>query len=1053
MSDYLFRGSLAELDPDVYELTRIESERQARKLILIPSESQAPLAVREAMSSAFQNIYAEGYPDEETRWMSQAEILDYPARLANFRRNSDPRYYKGTEYADAIEALARRRCAEAFAANGVTADQIYVNVQALSGAPANNAVYQALVEPGSVVMGMNLLHGGHLTHGSSVNRSGKLYKIVHYNVDPETEQLDYDAILELAKVNKPKMIICGYSSYSWIPNWKAFRRIADAVGAYLLADISHLGGLVASGVVPSPIGYAHVITTTTHKTLDGPRGAVILTTDPALAKLLDKAVFPGEQGGPHVHIFAALALTFKLARTRQFEKLQKQTIKNAQAMSERFKERGLRVPFGGTNCHMLNLDCRSIVGADGTSLSGDQAARILDLAGIVLNRNTIPGDKSAADPSGIRMGTPWITQRGFDEEKCRQLADIIADVLLACAPHSVLSVRGKPQRRAKLDFETLNTARVKVRVLAEAAGIDFEPAMHGYPHFYYIDDKTTTGVFDLNGKSVRPFLDYVVSSDLSALLPGHSQATRLATPKGNISGTLTCIDAGAYRLAVPLEQASLVATWLRDLSDGYVSFNLDGTPDYSARRLPGPVLVAESSNHKLTDLRLEPDKSSGVEKPWFIGISGAGKSKALPDFHWQETEAPLRRTPLFEVHKSLGAKMVPFAGWEMPVWYSSVVEEHLATRQAAGLFDVSHMGVYQLEGPDAASFLDSVCGNSVGSLQPGESLYSHFLDPDANVIDDTLVYRRTVDKFLMVVNASNDDKDRTWLEAVRDGKVRIDNLRPASRTPGYKAVIRNLRDPQAGAEMRVDIALQGPKSRDILLAMGVSAETRKRILALQRTELCDAKVGGFDLIVSRTGYTGEKMAFELFVHPERAVDFWNAVLKAGQKFGVKPIGLGARDSLRTEAGLPLYGHEMGLGSGKTGQPDLGVGEAGFGAYVKTSKPWFIGREAYVKREQARQGVVCRFQFPEKGVRMAHNGDPVLDKRGKVVGWVTSCAADMAGTLTGQAYVELKYAVEGTQFYVYQGAPKEAGPAPAGLKLGGRGLVPTEAVVLSRFPKL
>ena len=253
--------------------------------------------------------------------------------------------------------------------------------------------------------------------------------------------------------------------------------------------------------------------------------------------------------------------------------------------------------------------------------------------------------------------------------------------------------------------------------------------------------------------------------------------------------------------------------------------------------------------------------------------------------------------------------------------------------------------------------------------------------------------------------------------------------------------------------MRVDIALQGPKSLDILLAMGVSAETRKRILALKRTELCDAKVGGFDLIVSRTGYTGEKMAFELFVHPERAVDFWNAVLKAGEKFGVKPIGLGARDSLRTEAGLPLYGHEMGLGSGKGGERDLGVGEAGFGGYVKLNKPWFIGREAFVAREQTRKGVVVRFRFPEKGVRMAHNGDPVLDKRGRVIGWVTCCAADKDGTLTGQAYVELKYAVEGTPIFVYQSAPKEAGPAPAELKLGDKGLLPTEAVVVSRFPKL
>ena len=434
-------------------------------------------------------------------------------------------------------------------------------------------------------------------------------------------------------------------------------------------------------------------------------------------------------------------------------------------------------------------------------------------------------------------------------------------------------------------------------------------------------------------------------------------------------------------------------------------------------------------------------------------MTGKGGGKALPAFQWQEPETPLRRTPLYEIHKALGAKMVPFAGWEMPVWYTSVLEEHLATRQAAGLFDVAHMGVYQVEGGDAASFLDSVCSNSCGALLPGESLYTHFLDPDANVIDDTLVYRRTADKFLVVVNASNDDKDRTWLEAVRDGKVRIDNLRPGARTLGYEAVIRNLRDPQAGPDMRVDIALQGPKSQEILLAMGVSADTRKRIQALQRTQLCDARVGGFDLIVSRTGYTGEKMAFELFVHPDRAADFWNAVLKAGEKFGVKPVGLGARDSLRTEAGLPLYGHEMGLGSGKGGEHDLGVAEAGFGGYVKLSKPWFIGRAAFLAREQTRKGVVCRFQFPEKGVRMAHNGDPVLDKRGRVIGWVTSCAADQAGTLTGQAYVELKYALEGTHIYVYQSAPGKPGPAPAVMKLGDKGLLPTEAVVLSRFPKL
>ncbi len=1045
MSDFLFRGSLADLDPDVYALTQVEAERQARKLILIPSESQAPLAVREALGSAFQNIYAEGYPDEETRWMSEAEILDFPARLAHYRRYSDPRYYKGVEYADLVEALARKRAAQAFAANGFSAEQIYVNVQALSGGPANNAVYQALMSLGDTVLGMNLLHGGHLSHGSSVNRSGKWFNAVHYGVDPETEKIDYEAVRALALEHKPRLLIAGYSSYSWVPDWKKFRQIADEVGAYFLADISHIGGLVAAGVVPSPVGIAHVVMSTTHKSLDGPRGAVLLTTEAAIAKKLDRAVFPGEQGGPHVNVFAALSLTFKLAQTAQFKQLQAQTIKNAAAMVEQFQKRGLRVPFGGTDCHMLNIDVTSVKGEDGTALSGDMAARILDVVGIVTNRNTIPGDKDSRDPSGVRMGTPWITQRGFDEKSSRQLADVMADVLLACAPHSVDTPRHGRQRRAKLDFKTLNEAKLRVRALAQAAGVDFEYQPSGYPHFYYIDDKATSGVFDLTGARVRQFLDYAVGTDLSALKPGASVPTCVHTPEKTVEGMLTCVSASQYRLSLPAEEAALVATWLRDLSDNYVQVGED-----LFRSLPGPVVVSASEAKAVAHT---DGDCCNKEKPYFIGMC-EGEGKALPDFKWDEpAEPPLQFTALNQTHKDLGAKMVPFAGWEMPVWYSSVVEEHLATRQAAGLFDVSHMGVYDVSGPDAASFLDTVTTNDCGGLEPGESLYTQFLTPEADVIDDTLVYRRAFDKYLVVVNASNDDKDRTWLLAVRDGKVRISNSRPWARTYGYEAVIRNLRDPKAGADMRVDIALQGPKSRDTLLAMGADEATRARILKLKRTELCDAVVGGFDLIVSRTGYTGEKMAFELFVHPERAVDFWKAVLKAGEQYGVKPVGLGARDSLRTEAGLPLYGHEMGLGSGHQGQRDLGVAEGGFGSYVKPYKPWFIGREAFMAREKERQGVVARFRFTEKGVRMAHNGDPVLDKRGRVIGWVTSCAVDMEGFLTGQAYLELKYAVVDTPIFIYQGAPEKAGPVPAEMKLGDKGLLPTAAMVVKRFPKL
>jgi len=858
MPDYLFRGNLAKLDPDVYELTQIEAERQARKLILIASESTAPMATREALASAFQNIYAEGYPDEESRWMTDEEILDYPFRLAHYRRNSDPRYYKGVEYADVVEALARRRAAETFAANGYSADQIYVNVQALSGGPANNAVYHALINLGDTVMGLNLLHGGHLSHGSSVNRSGKWFNAVHYTID-ENERLDYDAIRALALEHKPKLMIAGYSSYSWVPEWKKFREIADEVGAYLLADISHIGGLVAGGVVPSPIGYAHVVMSTTHKSIDGPRGAVLLTTDASIAKKIDKAVFPGEQGGPHVNVFAALALTFKLTQTAQFKKLQEQTLKNARAMADQFTKRGLRVPFGGTDTHLVNIDCTRIVGEDGTSLSGDQASRILDIIGVVANRNTIPGDKNSRDPSGIRLGTPWITQRGFDEKKTRQLADIMADVLLACAPHSVDTVRKGKQRRAKLEFKVLNDAKLKIRKLTESVGIDFKYKTHGYPHFYYIDDESATGVFELKGHRVRQMLDYAVSSDLSALGEGESQATSIATPKGVVRGTLTCLDIGAYFLQVPAAKAGVIATWLRDLSDGYISFNLDGSKDFTTKRMPGPSIVADAKANKLIGKKMAEGK--GQEKPWYVGIDSKSKKEPLPPFAWNEVEGELKKTALNQVHRDLGGRMVPFAGWEMPVQYSGIFEEHLATRNVAGLFDVSHMGVYDVRGADAASFLDAVCGNDCGGLNPGESLYTHFLTPDADVIDDTLVYRRGWDDYLVVVNASNDDKDRTWLESVRDGKVRIDNARPSARTFGYNAQIRNLRDASSGDAMRVDIALQGPKSRDILLAMGVDDETRTRIMKLKRTELFDAVVGGFDLIVSRTGYTGEKMAF------------------------------------------------------------------------------------------------------------------------------------------------------------------------------------------------
>ncbi len=1041
MSDFIVHGSLQDLDPDLFELSRLEGERQHRKLILIPSESTAAMAVREALSSAFQNVYAEGYPPEETRVMSQDEILDYEMRLAEYRRYSDPRYYKGVEYADTLESLARRRCSEVFAANGVAPEEIYVNVQALSGAPANNAVYHALVEPGDTVMGMDLLHGGHLSHGSPVNRSGKYYNIVHYGVDPETERIDYDQVEALARECRPKMIIAGYSSYSWIPDWKRFREIADSVGAYFLADIAHIAGMVAAGIIDSPVGYADVITFTTHKSLCGPRGAAILTMSKKLSRMIDRAVFPGEQGGPHLNTIAAQAAAFKLAKTEWFKEMQRQALINSRVMAETLEKEGLRIPFGGTDSHLLNIDCRSIVGPDGTTLSGDQAARILDIAGIVCNRNTIPGDTSALRPSGVRMGTHWITQRGYKQQETAELATLIADLLKACTPYSMPGKK-RPLERAKVNFDELNRVRNRVREMAESMAQDFMPTTHGYPHFYYLDDDVPAGAYARIGfRSDRTaeVLRWTTSALPEAIEAGQAVGCTLTANGEQVDVLIERRTQEEFKLYVSQERVRLVLTWLRDLSDGYVGFDQD-----VYRKIPGPFVV--ELEEMVSEVPEASAQHDGTDKPWFIGVENE-REQALPDFTWDEDphQKP-RRTALFETHNALGAKIVDFAGWEMPVRYSSVLEEHLATREAAGLFDVSHMGVYEVEGPTAANFLDSVVGNDVFALGVGESHYTQFLDPDGNVIDDTMIYRRGEELFLVVVNASNDDKDWAWLNAVKSGEVCIDRERPWAKADGLDCTLRNLRDPGEGKRMRVDIAIQGPKSRDILLALGTDDETGAKLKKLPWAGVMQGEFGGFDLVVSRTGYTGERIAFELFVHPDRSEALWKKLLDVGEPIGLKPVGLGARDSLRTEAGLPLYGHEM------AGEMNLGVGAAGFAAYVKTYKPWFVGRKAFLQQEAERDMDLVRFRFLDKSVRMAHTGDPVVDERGRIVGKVTSCAIDSDGYLLGQAVIASRLGVPGTRIAIFQGVSNDEIPAVSDLSIGKRTVVPSPAEVLTRFPK-
>lgn len=1072
MSDFLFRGTLRDLDPQLAELADLEAERQYRKLILIASESTAPRAVLESLSSNFHNLYAEGYPDDETRFMADAELFDYENRLGHYRRYADPRYYKGVEYANIVEALARRRCAEAFATPEVSADQIFVNVQALSGAPANNAVYHALVNPGDTVMGMNLLFGGHLTHGSPVNRSGKYYKIIPYTINPQTERIDMDEVERLAKEHKPKMMIVGYSSYPWAADFKRFREIADSVGALLLADMAHVAGLITAGVYPSPINYAHVTTFTTHKTLNGPRGACILTTDFNLAKKIDRAVFPGEQGGPHVNVFLALALTFKLAQTPEYKQLQKQTVLNAVRFADQMKAHGFKIPFGGTESHLFNLDCKTVRGPDGTPLMGDLAARILDNAGITLNRNTIPGDRSAMTPSGLRIGTPWVTQRGFKEEHIDKLAAYMAQVLNACQPYSYSGRKGD-LFRAKVDFDSFNDAKIKIRDLAQSVGIDFTPTKHGYPHFYYLDDpvraihvgairESPLQQIDIEGHRADEFLNWAMSSNVYALSAGDSQPTTIQAGGQLTEATLQRVGRRHYTLTLPTEHAVRAATWLRDLSDGYIAF---GSDPYA--KLPGPLAVRgpQPVGADLPALRdVGPAAGEHIgsplpnTKPYFIGQPPTtSNQQPLPAFSWAEpTNPPLQKTRLNETHKTLGGRMVPFAGWEMPVQYTGVLEEHQATRTAAGLFDVSHMGVWDAQGEGACAFLDAVTTNEVAALAPGQSMYSQWLAPDAHVLDDGYIYMLAQDHYLIVVNASNDDKDWAWINAVKDGRVLIDAERPWATAPGRESVsLRNLRAESSGADQRVDIALQGPKAREVLLALDPITNHQSPITKLKRTELCRATLANFDLIIARTGYTGEVMGFELFVHPDQVGALWNALLEVGQPFGLKPIGLAARDSLRTEAGLPLYGDEM------AGHLNLGIGDAGFDSYVKIHKPWFVGRKAFMAQEKNRQREVVRFRFNTKAGRMAHNGDPVLDDQGNIIGEVTCCSIDIEGFRLGQAWIALTYGKEGTPLTIAQSLGEVyAQSKPAALAeletavaaSGGKFRAPEAATVLSRFPK-
>ncbi len=1168
---------------------------------MIASESLCPPAVLAALGSPFNNIYAEGYPSTRMTLYEDGRLDEVDYMTVSHRRYADRRYYKGVDYANFVEALAMRRLREIFATETHPPERIYANVQPLSGAAANNAVYNAFLKPGDVVMGMNLRFGGHLTHGSPSNRSGVFFEAVSYEADRASGRMDYDRIRDIAKKHRPRMIIAGFSAYPWAPDWKKFREIADEVDAILLADIAHTAGLVVGGVHPSPVGLAHVISFTTHKTLCGVRGACILSTEPEIAERIDAAVFPGEQGGPHVHQMAAKAVSFALAGRPEFRDLMRAVVDNAKALADAFRERGLTLAYGGTDTHMVMVDLTRIKTPNGQALTGEIASRIMEFAHIVVNKNTIPGDENPAHPGAIRFGTTWASQRGLGPDEMKRVAGWAERILTNIHPYFYSEAKGAVGR-GKIDAALVDSVRGEVAELLRdfVTDPDVKPS-HDYPHFFgrgtaeatrpleeshrrrgaVVEDGAVVSYGDpaaeaaalldgpgvlvdasaqatllVRGRRAANLLDNVLTCDVHGMPRFSARRGLMLDTDGRLLDEIAVVrldraDTGddEFLLVGCSRDAETIKYRLRMLADGYAF----GDPQDIFLKVEGPALVydvteaepprtvirlagagvadapatieadlggletgqarrARDSNIVAAHLPFGEGRSEALllvpvglaeevwsalekkgpvacgldgyeaarkeaglpvpgdadeyaaeellerfrshfapEKPFFVGrraLSVAAVETDRKRFEWTGPEdAPLKRTALYEEHRSRTRFLVPFAGWEMPVWYTRVTEEHAAVRESCGLFDVSHMGLFEFRGADATRFLDMLLSNYVYWFHPRQAFYAYMLDADGVCVDDTFLYKFADDHYWMVVNAANTDKDRDWILGVLEGRRLTDAESPECGFAG-EVEFRDLKDPALGDARWVNVALQGPNALTILSPLADGDDDRAALASLRRSEFTWVSLRGVRTMAARTGYTGERTAFEIYVPWAEAPRVWNLLIEAGEPHGLALCGLGARDSTRTEAGLPLYGQEL------AGPFDVTPIEAGYGAFVKFHKPYFIGRRPLLERDAKRAREIVRFVVARRGARTLHTGDPVVAaRRNRHVGFVTSCALMPNGRQVGLAIVERAFNAPETPLAVYPlpRRKKEEMRTPDEWRTGDFAVVPVEAEVMERFP--
>jgi len=759
-----------------------------------------------------------------------------------------------------------------------------------------------------------------------------------------------------------------------------------------------------------------------------------------------------------VNKFAALAVALKLAQEPAFAALQRRIVENAQHLAHALQSNGLALAYGGTDTHLLLVDLREIKSDTGFVMMGEIASRILDLAGIVCNKNTLPGDRSAADAHGIRLGTPWATQRGMGKQEMEAIGRVVADVLRSIRPFSYQGLRGELSR-GKLPLAALEKAKRDVhdiiaRVEPRLSGrMDEEPRRLNGPKW---------AVLRVRGGRAGALLQEASTADVHQLAVSSTCRAYFADAEGRaVSGAvLGCLGRNDYVVLVPTARSRDMRAWLEGLAEGYTLFDAQDL----LRKVPGPAAIEEidaaalpasaaewakldiedadaAAGQPIAQIAAKNPQRFALDKPYFVGCQSLARragAASRPTFVWKGEAGPLCTTALHEAHTALGARLVPFAGWEMPVWYTSALEEHKAIRNAAGLFDLGHMGVFQVEGEHATDFLNAVTSNYAGWLEDGQSHYAYLFAPDGSVIDDIWVYRRAWNRYLVIVNASNEQKDWAWLTGANENRYDVDPAHPTCRlTPGV--VLRDLKR-ERGV---MDIALQGPKSHTVLDLILEPAE-RRTIAALERTEFAEIAVDGRQLLVARTGYTGEPMGYEIYSAAADALWLWNRLLEVGRPLGVLPCGLASRDSTRTEAGLPLYGHEI------AGPHGVNPYEAGFGPYIKLHKTFFVGRAACVAASSSQAREIVRFEV-DAGARPVRDGALVLDRNGTTLGRVTSCVS-LGESQTGLALLDRRDLPVGTPIFLMPAARPGADGATTRFSIPSLGRIAVRFMAKSLPPE-